>query len=150
MSGALQNKSTTSFSRHRDKKNAYAQRNNNKSSVSMPTPAVAREIHPQHQNWLMKFLRIKPAVTVLPLQVSRLRARKEMVGLLREWRKYGMRDIVVDKEAGRVWARVAVNNCELFALIFFLSHRLGCPSSPVSGVSLPTGDSDEVVSDRLT
>ncbi|KAI4254595.1 MAG: hypothetical protein LQ352_003005 [Teloschistes flavicans] len=110
MSGALQNKSTTSFSRHRDKKNAYAQRNNNKSSVSMPTPAVAREIHPQHQNWLMKFLRIKPAVTVLPLQVSRLRARKEMVGLLREWRKYGMRDIVVDKEAGRVWARVAVNN----------------------------------------
>lgn len=35
-----------------------------------------------------------------------------MVALLREWRKYGMRDIVVDKAAGRVWAKVGEKNCE--------------------------------------
>ncbi|KAL8670919.1 MAG: hypothetical protein Q9168_004565 [Polycauliona sp. 1 TL-2023] len=103
MSGGLQTQSTASVAHHRDK----LQYPNNKSSLSMP---ATREIQPWHQNWLQKFLRIKPAVTVLPFQVSRLRARKEMVSLLREWRRYGMRDIVVDKAAGRVWARVGEKN----------------------------------------
>ncbi|KAI4233441.1 MAG: hypothetical protein LQ349_004411 [Xanthoria aureola] len=106
MSGGLQARSTTCVTRHRDKV-PYP---NNKSSLSMPDPAATREIQPWHQNWLQKFLRIKPAVTVLPFQVSRVRARKEMASLLREWRKYGMRDIMVDKAAGRVWARVGERN----------------------------------------
>lgn len=133
MSGALQNKSTASVSRHRDKKNAYHDHKiiNNKSALSMPGPVAPREIHPQHQNWLMKFLRIKPAVTIMPFQVNRVRARKELVTLLREWRRYGMKDIVVDKAAGRVWARVGVNNCKSFALCLSrsLPHRL-CYLSP--------------------
>ncbi|KAL8790659.1 MAG: hypothetical protein Q9213_000507 [Squamulea squamosa] len=105
MSGGLQTRSTTSVIRPRDK-----QQYPNKSSVSVPSAALSREIQPRQQNWLQKFLRIKPAVTVLPFQVSRVRARKEMVSLLREWRKYGMRDIVVDRVAGRVWARVGEKN----------------------------------------
>ncbi|KAL9029633.1 MAG: hypothetical protein Q9196_002147 [Gyalolechia fulgens] len=107
MSGALQTRSTTSVGRRHD--GPYPDRHN-KSSLAFAPPPVAREIQPQHQNWLMKFLRIKPAVTVLAFQVSRIRARKEIVNVLREWRKYGMRDIVVDKAAGRVWARVGVKN----------------------------------------
>ncbi|KAL8887985.1 MAG: hypothetical protein Q9192_006247 [Flavoplaca navasiana] len=106
MSGGLQTQSTTSVTHRRDK----VQPPNNQSSLSMPAPAATREIQPWHQNWLQKFLRIKPAVTVLPFQVSRVRARKEMVALLKEWRKYGMRDIVVDKAAGRVWAKVGEKN----------------------------------------
>ncbi|KAL8654631.1 MAG: hypothetical protein Q9210_001388 [Variospora velana] len=112
MSGALQNKSTTSVSRHRDKQPYANNQNRNESSLSFAaaTAAPAREIQPQHQNWLMKFLRIKPAVTVLTFQVSRVLARKEIVHVLREWKRYGMRDIVVDKAAGRVWCRVGVKN----------------------------------------
>ncbi|KAL8768981.1 MAG: hypothetical protein Q9209_004898 [Squamulea sp. 1 TL-2023] len=106
MSGGLQTRSTTSVIRSRGKQ----QYPNNKSSISVPPAALSREILPRQQNWLQKFLRIKPAVTVLPFQVSRVRARKEMVNLLREWRKYGIRDIVVDKVAGRVWARVGEKN----------------------------------------
>ncbi|KAL8729119.1 MAG: hypothetical protein Q9166_004950 [cf. Caloplaca sp. 2 TL-2023] len=106
MSGGLQIRSTTSVIRDRDKQ-PYL---NNKSSLSIPPTPIPREIQPRHQNWLQKFLRIKPAVTVLPFQVSRIRARKEMVSLLKEWRRYGMRDIVVDKTAGRVWARVGEKN----------------------------------------
>lgn len=123
MSGGLQTRSTTSVTRHRDKV-PYP---NNKSSLSMPDPAATREIQPWHQNWLQKFLRIKPAVTVLPFQVSRVRARKEMASLLREWRKYGMRDIMVDKAAGRVWARVGEKNCE-FSCCFLIPKtcRLSC------------------------
>ena len=33
------------------------------------------------------------------------------MGLLREWRKFGIRDLVVDRERGRVWARVGAVNC---------------------------------------
>lgn len=79
----------------------------------MGAPAVPRAIHPQHQNWFMRFLRIKPAVSVMCFQVSKMRARKEVTGVFRDWKRYGMRDIVVDKAAGRVWARVDGNNCML-------------------------------------
>lgn len=39
-----------------------------------------------------------------------MRARKEVASIYREWRKYGLRDIVIDKAAGRIWARVAEKN----------------------------------------
>ncbi|KAL8976137.1 MAG: hypothetical protein Q9205_007800 [Flavoplaca limonia] len=129
MSGGLQTQSTTSVTRRRDK----VQPPNNQSSLSMPAPAATREIQPWHQNWLQKFLRIKPAVTVLPFQVSRVRARKEMVALLREWRKYGMRDIVVDKAAGRVWAKVGEKNCESFS---YSPHSNASPSAQMAETAI--------------
>ena len=109
MSGALPNQSTTSVSRqHRNHKGEQIKK------VLSPTRALRmpRDIQPQHQNWLARFLRIKPAVTSLCFQISRIRARKEITAILREWRKYGMKDVVVDKAAGRIWARVAVKNCK--------------------------------------
>lgn len=111
MTGALKNASTTSVARGRWSK---IESKFDKATVFVPPPP--REIQPQHQNWLARFLRIKPAVSVLCFQVSKIRARKEIAGVLREWRKYGIRDIVVDKDAGRIWARVAEKNCE-FALV---------------------------------
>lgn len=106
MSGALQNASHNSVLKP-DKPS----KNNSAEDNTMPPPQIARVIVPQPQNWLARFLRIKPAVNVMCFQVSKVRARKEVAGVFREWRKYGMRDIVVDKEAGRVWARVDVKNC---------------------------------------
>lgn len=109
MSGALPNRSTTSVSRQH--RNHASER---RKEVTSPTRAVRmpREIQPQHQNWLARFLRIKPAVTILCFQTSRIRARKEITAILRDWRKYGMKDVVVDKAAGRIWGRVAVKNCK--------------------------------------
>ena len=78
----------------------------------MLPPPVPRTIQPAHQNWFARFLRIKPAVSVLCFQVSKVRARKEVSKLFNEWKKYGMRDIVVDKLNARVWARVDATNCE--------------------------------------
>lgn len=76
-----------------------------------------RPVHPVHQNWFQKFLGIRPAVATMCFQVSSVRARKEMVSILHGWKRYGMRDIVVDKAAGRIFARVATDNCT------YLSHR---------------------------
>lgn len=103
MSGGLQDSSHASFVNRGSK--------GSRDDKLMPPLTVARVIQPQHQNWLARFLRIKPAVDVMCFQVSKMKARKEVANVFREWRKYGMRDIVVDKVAGRIWARVDVKNC---------------------------------------
>ena len=106
MSGALQNASHNSAL----KPDKYG-KNSSGEDTMMPPPQIARVIVPQPQNWLARFLRIKPAVNVMCFQVSKVRARKEVAGVFREWRRFGMRDIVVDKTAGKIWARVDVKNC---------------------------------------
>ena len=106
MSGALQNASHNGILK--PKKHG---KTNSAEDATMAPPQVARVIVPQPQNWLARFLRIKPAINVMCFQVSKVRARKEVAGVFREWRKYGMRDIVVDKTTGRIWARVDVKNC---------------------------------------
>ena len=63
------------------------------------------------KNWLTKLLRIKPAFKVLALSVSKARARKEVVKILREWKKYGLEEVRVDKKANIVRAKVGELNC---------------------------------------
>jgi hypothetical protein len=63
------------------------------------------------QNWLARLFRVKPATDYICMTVSRRQARQEVTILLREWRKYGIRDIQVDKQRNIVFARVADKNC---------------------------------------
>ncbi|KAI0805527.1 hypothetical protein GGR55DRAFT_281127 [Xylaria sp. FL0064] len=70
---------------------------------------TTRNIEPQ-QNWLARLFRVKPATKYLCFTISRRRARQETVILLKEWRKYGIRDVEVDKERNIVFARVGENN----------------------------------------
>ena len=100
MSGALQNPSTSSVQ--------HTRRTTDDTGANVPPP---RAIQPQPQNWLARFLRIKPAVLVMCFQISKVRARKEVAITFRDWRKYGLRDIVIDKAAGRIWAKVSEKNC---------------------------------------
>ena len=106
MSGALQNASHNGVLRP----NKHG-KNHSVDNAMVPPSRNPRLIVPQPQNWLARFLRIKPAINVVCFQVSRVRARKKVAGIFREWRKHGMRDIVVDKVTGRIWARVDVKNC---------------------------------------
>ncbi|KAI8632800.1 hypothetical protein F5Y19DRAFT_471970 [Xylariaceae sp. FL1651] len=71
--------------------------------------AEARNIEP-HQNWLSRLFRVKPATKHLCFSISRRRARQEIVILLKEWRKYGIRDVQVDKKRNIVFARVGQKN----------------------------------------
>ncbi|KUI74470.1 putative serine/threonine-protein kinase HSL1 [Cytospora mali] len=71
--------------------------------------SVGRKIEPR-QNWLARLFRVKPAMRYLCLQISRRRARQEVTILLREWRKWGMRDVEVDKERNIVFAKVGKKN----------------------------------------
>ena len=117
------------------------------------TAATTRPIQQRAHNWLARFLGIKPAVHVLCFRVGKLRARREVVAIFREWRRFGMRDVVVDKEAGRVWARVDRDNCEycsLFVRIFessvpllvvFFFHQISCRGNPLTRISFFTTSS---------
>ncbi|KAF2083227.1 Pkinase-domain-containing protein [Saccharata proteae CBS 121410] len=62
------------------------------------------------QNWLARFLHIKPASHLMCFQIGRGRARQELVRILREWRKYGIRDITFDRSANIVRASVDKEN----------------------------------------
>ncbi|KAI1434803.1 hypothetical protein GGR50DRAFT_660183 [Xylaria sp. CBS 124048] len=70
---------------------------------------MTRNIEPQ-QTWLARLFRVKPATKYLCFSISRRRARQEMVILLKEWRKYGIRDVQVDKERNVIFARVGAKN----------------------------------------
>lgn len=58
--------------------------------------------HPIHisQNWFAKFFHVKPATKLMTLSVTKARARKEIVKVLKDWRKYGLRDVVSEKRPG--------------------------------------------------
>ena len=72
--------------------------------------AISRPIVTE-QHWLARMLRIKPATKILCFQVPKRRARREIVTILREWRKYGMKDVVSDRVRNIVFARVDATNC---------------------------------------
>ncbi|OAP61432.1 serine/threonine protein kinase (Kcc4) [Fonsecaea erecta] len=53
-----------------------------------------------NQNWFAKFFHIKPATRVICLQISKGKARRELVKILKDWRKYGLRDVLTERRAG--------------------------------------------------
>jgi len=69
-----------------------------------------------NQNWFTKFLHLKPATSVVVMQASKAHARKEIVKVLREWRKFGIRDVAVERRptGDVIQARVDATNCKSF------------------------------------
>jgi serine/threonine-protein kinase HSL1 (negative regulator of Swe1 kinase) len=80
------------------------------SYFSDATSVVSRPVVAE-QHWLARMFRIKPATKILCFQVPKRRARREIVTILREWRKYGMKDVVSDRVRNTVFARVDATNC---------------------------------------
>lgn len=78
-----------------------------------------------HHNWLTRLFRVKPFTSHLCLTISRKRARQETTLVLRQWRKYGVRDIQVDRRRNIIFARVAARNCECAILLppYTTTHR---------------------------
>ncbi|KAF3046025.1 hypothetical protein E8E12_010447 [Didymella heteroderae] len=57
-------------------------------------------------NWLSRFLHIKPATKTLCFHVGRGKVRGDLVRLLRDWQRFGVRDITYDRTANTINARV--------------------------------------------
>ena len=67
-----------------------------------------------HTNWFARFLRIKPASYTLCLQIPKIQARREIARVLRGWKKYGLRDLVIDKTRCVISVRVDGKNGKSF------------------------------------
>ncbi|KKY15323.1 putative serine threonine protein kinase [Diplodia seriata] len=74
-------------------------------------PSVPRYI--EGQNWLSRFLHIKPAAKIIVFKVGRGRVRQEIVRLLRDWKRFGVRDVKFDRATNIIQARVDKTNREL-------------------------------------
>lgn len=71
---------------------------------------ASRQIEPQ-RSWIAKLFNVKPAMKFICFSVSKRKARQEIVKILREWKRYGIRNVQVDKDRSVVFGRVAVKNC---------------------------------------
>jgi hypothetical protein len=80
-------------------------------SVWSESDGGIRKIEVQ-QNWLARLFRVKPAMRHLCFTIPKRRARQEVAILLREWRKYGIKDVEVDKGRNIIFARVGPKNCK--------------------------------------
>jgi serine/threonine-protein kinase HSL1 (negative regulator of Swe1 kinase) len=57
-------------------------------------------------NWLSRFLHIKPANKILCFQIGRGKVRQDLVRLLRDWQRFGIRDVTFDRETNIINAGV--------------------------------------------
>lgn len=81
-------------------------------SDDQKNPPKNRRLSLANQNWFARVFQIKPASRVIALNTSKVKGRKEVYKLLREWRDYGMEDVYMDKSNSVVHGRVGEVNCE--------------------------------------
>jgi hypothetical protein len=65
-----------------------------------------------NQNWFARVFQIKPASRVIALNTSKVKGRKELYKMLREWKEYGMENVFMDKSNSVVHGRVSEVNCK--------------------------------------
>ncbi|KFY08292.1 hypothetical protein V492_06361 [Pseudogymnoascus sp. VKM F-4246] len=70
---------------------------------------ATRQIEP-HQNWLARLFLVKPATGHLCFNLTKRRARQEVALLLKDWRQFGIKDVVVNKPDNLVFGKVAPTN----------------------------------------
>ncbi|KAL3472332.1 hypothetical protein BJX99DRAFT_266166 [Aspergillus californicus] len=61
-------------------------------------------------NWFVRVFQFKPAIRVVALNTSKLKGRKEVYKMLREWKQYGIEDIHLDKTNSVIYGRVGEEN----------------------------------------
>ncbi|KAF2465924.1 Pkinase-domain-containing protein [Lindgomyces ingoldianus] len=61
-------------------------------------------------NWLSRFLHIKPANKILCFQIGRGKVRQDLVRLLRDWQRFGVRDVSYDRKSNSINAHIDKNN----------------------------------------
>lgn len=77
-----------------------------------PNPFPNKRRSVANHNWFARVFQIKPATHVIALNTSKVKGRKELYKLLREWRDFGMEDVYLDKTNGIVHGRVSEANCK--------------------------------------
>lgn len=78
----------------------------------VPNPLRHKRRSIANHNWFARVFQIRPATQVIALNTSKVKGRKELYKLLREWRDFGMEDVYLDKTNSIVHGRVSEANCK--------------------------------------
>lgn len=62
------------------------------------------------RSWFARFLHLKPATKIICFSIPRGRARQELVILLKEWQRHGIRDLQYSRQTNTISARVDKDN----------------------------------------
>ncbi|KAK6432938.1 serine/threonine-protein kinase gin4, partial [Oleoguttula sp. CCFEE 5521] len=91
-------------------------------STTSPSPSIAGPTTSgPERSWFARFLNIKPASDLLCFSIPRGRARQELVLLLKEWQRHGIRDLQYSREQNTMSARVDRNNAlDIKAVTFMI------------------------------
>lgn len=84
------------------------------SLFSTVSPAPSSDDSPPtggpERSWFSRFFNMKPAMKILCFSIPRGRARQELVLLLKEWQRHGIRDLQYSRETNTITARVEKQN----------------------------------------
>lgn len=84
------------------------------SLFSAASPAPSSDDSPPaagpERSWFARFFHIKPAAKIICFSIPRGRARQELVLLLKEWQRHGVRDLQSSRETNTITARVDKQN----------------------------------------
>lgn len=108
----------------------------NRSSNQPPFPTLINRKIPVYEpyNWFARLLQVKPASMTLVFEASRIHVIKEVRSILRDWKRFGVREIVIDKHEGRIWASLNADNSlgvkpveivvQVFAVVYTANKKL--------------------------
>ncbi|KAL4997034.1 hypothetical protein BDV10DRAFT_201975 [Aspergillus recurvatus] len=75
-----------------------------------PKPRFSARSSGKSNNWFARVFQFKPATRVVALNTSKIKGRKEIYKMLREWKQYGIEDIHLDKPNSIIYSRVGESN----------------------------------------
>lgn len=81
-------------------------------SANANNPPQNKRLSLASQNWFARVFQIKPAFRVIALNTSKVKGRKEVYKMLREWKEYGMENVYMDKSNSVVHGQVSEVNCK--------------------------------------
>lgn len=81
-------------------------------SANAINPPRNKRLSLASQNWFARVFQIKPASRVIALNTSKVKGRKEVYKMLREWKEYGMENVYMDKSNSVVHGQVSEVNCK--------------------------------------
>ncbi|OJJ43112.1 hypothetical protein ASPZODRAFT_74966 [Penicilliopsis zonata CBS 506.65] len=65
---------------------------------------------PKNQNWFARVFQIKPATRVAALNTSKVKAWRDVYRILRDWKQYGIEQVLLDKANSTIRGRVGDDN----------------------------------------
>ena len=95
-----------------EKLNDYYGQESREASPFSPQPEAASRNIEINQNWFAKFFHVKPATKTICFNISKQKARREIYKILKEWKRYGLRDVYSDKTRCVLFGRVDQENCK--------------------------------------